>query len=492
MQLKAREFLSALCVGAVFVIPAPSTLSMLGGSWLLTSGFFCILLWTESKASNAARGWLLAALASTLMAFLQVQDNTAWTLGWVSASPDFQAYANLRQRNHLASLLAIGLCAVLYFSMQGSDHPHPKFASQMLVGLAVSLMTLAQALTASRTGALQWFAVLGLAAWLMLRSGKKQSLWVIAWAGVGFMVCSAGLAWYADTSSVTGIVGRFSDDNAMSRLPLWRNVLELIAQKPLLGWGWRGLAYAHYSTDFSGNRFMEMLDNAHNLPLHLAVELGLPVALIFCGGVVWLIWKNKPWTETQPDRQLAWGILMVIGIHSLVEYPLWYGPFFMTALICVGILCVDLWRNWLLALTKSTQSAINLGIKGLGLLLMAYTIFAAFDYHRVSQIYLPPDQRSTWYADDALGAAKRSVLFQSHAKFAELVITPLSRETAPRILALSSELVVWSPEPRVIEKLIESAVMMQLDELAAFHLRRYRVAYPSAYKNWAQAQGISP
>ena len=73
------------------------------------------------------------------------------------------------------------------------------------------------------------------------------------------------------------------------------------------------------------------------------------------------------------------------------------------------------------------------------------------------------------------------MLFQPQAKFAELQITPLSKETAPRILQLSSELIKWSPEPRIIEKLIESAVMMGLDEFAAFHLKRYKAAYPAAH-----------
>jgi O-antigen polymerase len=195
--------------------------------------------------------------------------------------------------------------------------------------------------------------------------------------------------------------------------------------------------------------------------------------------------KAKPWQETRPERQLAWGFLLVIGIHSMLEYPLWYGPFFMTAVICIGVLCADIWKKWLLAGTEYRKFAIVLGVRSVGVALLCATAFVAFDYHRVSQIYLQPEQRSSWYADDALGAAKQSVLFTSHAKFAELTITPLSRETAPRVLALSSELIEWSPEPRVIEKLIESSVMMGLDDVAAFHLKRYRVAYPQAYAAWA-------
>ena len=169
----------------------------------------------------------------------------------------------------------------------------------------------------------------------------------------------------------------------------------------------------------------------------------------------------------------------------MVEYPLWYGPFFMTTVIAVGILCADGWRAWLLAQTQAAQRAVVFGVRSFAVLLLAGTAFAAFDYHRVSQIYLQPEERSAWYKADPLGAAKKSVLFQSHAKFAELQIMPLTRETAPRVLALSSELVVWSPEPRIIEKLIESAVMMQMDDLAAFHIKRYKAAYPQAYTLWS-------
>ncbi|WP_258305060.1 O-antigen ligase family protein, partial [Escherichia coli] len=66
----------------------------------------------------------------------------------------------------------------------------------------------------------------------------------------------------------------------VGRATLWSNVLELIAQRPWAGWGWGELDYAHYIHPFAGERFCVLLDNAHNLPLHLAVELGLPAALL--------------------------------------------------------------------------------------------------------------------------------------------------------------------------------------------------------------------
>jgi O-antigen ligase len=479
------------CASLSFVLPAQGDVSILAVSWLTGVGFLGVCFWAlatqrmhvhdgSTLAKSLAWGWVLAAVVSAVMGIGQFVGWIMTDAAWIAASPHHEAYANLRQRNQLATLLVMG-AAILAWRITIKPH-----AGKLVEWLAMALLMVCLAATASRTGMVQ---LIGLVFFMAVRrSSSQQSMWPVAGAMlVMYFASQTAVVWASQVlgHSNAGLLSRWGDPNAFSRLALWSNVLELIAQQPWTGHGWRSLAYAHYSTEFSGERFMEMLDNAHNLPLHLAVELGLPLAVAFCGGAAWAVLKAKPWRESRPDRLMAWGILLMIGIHSMVEYPLWYGPFFLTALLCIMILCADLWQKWLLAGTEYAHNAIILGVHGLALGLLAFTAFAAFDYHRVSQIYLQPEDRSSWYADDALGAAKKSVLFKSHAKFAELVITPLSRESAPRVLELSIELIHWSPEPRVIEKLIESSVMMGMDETAAFHLKRYRVAYPPAYAAWA-------
>jgi O-antigen ligase len=481
--------------GAVFALPwligaVPGPVAQLGAWGASVCVFAGVLIF------QSARAWppsLVGAAGFSLsVALVQYAGLSSYFSPWIAQAEPGEMLANLRQRNQFASLMALGFLALLAIRAARAERAERAVQARGQITLALvcclaGLLGWGNALSASRTGLVQWVAVLALAC-LWRRSLGAEWRWLLGAAALGYVLGMLGAPMLADLLGHTnaGLLGRVDDSNAFSRIALWSNVIELIGQAPWLGHGWRSLAYMHYSTAFSGERFMELLDNAHNLPLHLAVELGLPVAVTFCGLVGWLIWKNKPWAETRVDRQLAWGILMVIGIHSMLEYPLWYGPFFMTTLICIGILSADAWRNWLLPLSGRAKFAIFLGARGFGLALLAFTAFAAFDYHRVSQIYLLPEERSSSYADDALGAAKKSVLFQSHAKFAELVITPLSRENAPRILELSSELVMWSPEPRVIEKLIESATLLGLDELAMFHLKRYKVAYPQAHAAWAQ------
>ncbi len=495
------------------------------GAWLATGLALAAGLFFQS-GRFLPLSLLIAAALSLCIAGLQY---VGWAdlSPWVAEAAPGEMLGNLRQRNQLASLLAMGwLALVLSWRMHAMPHfaadakhagheGHARLgANQILFILACALAALlgvGNALSGSRTGFLQWLAVAGLLVvwhrhWVkrvnlhatQARANDellaKKSSFLLGAACLGYALGVIAAPWLSDGlgHANAGLLGRADDSNAFSRLALWRNTLELIWREPLMGHGWRSLAYAHYSTEFSGARFMEMLDNAHNLPLHLAVELGLPVAIAFCGLVIWLIFKNKPWQESQPDRQLACGCLLMIGIHSMLEYPLWYGPFFMTAVICIGVLCRDAWKDleqkWALASMKYAHNAINLIACGVASLLLVFTAFVAFDYHRVSQIYLAAEERSAGYAADPLAAAKKSVFFQNHAKFAELQITQLSKASAPRVLELSSELVRWSPEPRIIEKLIESAVMLGRDDLAAFHWQRYRVAYPAAYAQWLQRQ----
>ena len=80
-------------------------------------------------------------------------------------------------------------------------------------------------------------------------------------------------------------------------------VLHLIAQKPWTGWGWGELKYAHYMASYPGERFCDILGNAHNLPLHLAVTLGLPLALAACAGLLTLLWRAHPWRLQGPADQ---------------------------------------------------------------------------------------------------------------------------------------------------------------------------------------------
>jgi hypothetical protein len=273
---------------------------------------------------------------------------------------------------------------------------------------------------------------------------------------------------------------RFAGDGCSSRLVAWSNVLHLIGQKPLAGWGWGELDYAHYMTLYEGARFCEILDNAHNLPLHLAVELGVPAALLILGTVLVGGWRQRPWREEDPQRRLAWAVLGLILLHSLLEYPLWYGPFQIAFGVCLG---------WLVAAPVQGAASVSpLPRAAFAALVLGGLGYAAWDYARVSQIYRQPEERIAAWSDDTLDHVRRSWLFSGQSGFADLTLATPVRDNAAWMYALAQRTLHYSPEPRVIEPLVESATFLGRTDEAVQHLARYRAAFPADYEAWRRAQ----
>jgi hypothetical protein len=265
-------------------------------------------------------------------------------------------------------------------------------------------------------------------------------------------------------------------------------VLHLIAQKPWLGWGWGELDYAHFMTLYPGARFCDILDNAHNLPLHLAVELGLPMALSACGIALWLVWRARPWYELDATRQLAWTVLAVIALHSLLEYPLWYGPFQVATLLSIWLL----WRSpQRLQEPRSTKPFTHLifYLKTLpALFLIAFCAYAAWNYQLVSQIYLPVTARMTGYRDDTMKKMDKVALFQDQVRFADLTTRELNVQNAREVHDLALDMLHFSPEARVVELVLDSSKLLGRTAEVNFFTARYQAAFPAAYAKWAMAQ----
>ena len=432
-----------------------------------------------------AAGLLLAALLAAAIGLAQFfQGDPGWA-PWVRASTPGQAIGNLRQRNQKATLLALGTWALLWWvarlqarvdDARGGAGP---LAAAIAVPWALVLLAVSGAATASRTGALEWLVILGLLL-LWRRGGNGLAL---ALGGVGLAAYVLAAWWLPELlaqwtgAHVDGLFTRLADDShrCASRRVLWANVLHLIAERPWTGWGWGALDYAHYITPFPGERFCVLLDNAHSLPLHLAVELGLPAALLLCGAAAWAVWRARPWREAQPARQFAWGVLALVGVHSLLEFPLWYGPFQLAVVLAVLVLLP--WRMQGRALRAAVAAAL--------LLAPVPALLLVRDYGMVSALYRPVAERpAEWRALTAQEAARRALFFRTPAEFAWLTTTPATAANASTIYTTARRLLHYSPEPRVIEKLIAGARLLGLDQEAALHEDRYRRAYPDDFARW--------
>lgn len=438
------------------------------------------------RSLAVGRGLAWAACLSVLFGLAQYFGHAAWLQPWsaVPTEPMGMAYGNLRQRNQFATLCALGLVAVLWLHARGSG------GARLLWSVAAAWLVMGLAASTSRTGLLQLFCIVGAAAWLGSRQrrtapqdGPRLARPSAVLALLPLYAAAAWLLPRLASGNVEGMVSRLREGAppGHGRLVLWQNVLELIAQHPWRGWGWGELSYAHYSHLYAGERFVEILDNAHNLPLHLAVTLGIPAAVAICGGFLWMVLRARPWAERDPARIMVWGLLGVIVMHSLLEYPLWYAPFQLVFGLCLGFL----WPGRPVAVSKPNWPFAPVVAALTATISIAFLAGVAWDYTRVSQLYLPRAERLPAWREHTLDRLRgRSWFFGDAVKFAELTLTPVTRGNAAAMYDLAGEMLHFSPEPRVVVRRIQAASLLGADEELQAQLTRFRAAYPEDYLRW--------
>ena len=404
---------------------------------------------------------LTAAVLSAGIAGLQYSGllhQPSAALSWLHASPNEEAYGQLRQRNQFGSLMSLGLAAWMYLAQSGGFRP--RWRATAWAGLLV--LTLGQVACASRTGALTWIGLCLLTlVWPMQTPHHPSSPGVrrgAAAALVGFVILCWALP--ALTSSLATVelpkvsaLDRWVEQPeglgiCESRIVLWRHVLELSLQRPWLGWGWGELDYAHATQPVQGERFCGQLGHAHNLWLQVVVEWGWPLALSGLGAVLLWLRRHTPWRARSPAAVLGWSWLAVIGVHSLLEFPLWYGPFQVTLGMAIGLAGAA--ARQAEGAAESAPPSPPTITRGLIALWFVCTVWAGWDYHRVSQIFQPATLRSQACRDRPLECLADVVWFHQGRDFALLRLNAeamgagAARELAQRVAH-------FSPEPWVLD-----------------------------------------
>ena len=267
--------------------------------------------------------------------------------------------------------------------------------------LAVLLM-FAVVLSASRSGVI---GAVMLALWGLLDrrlSGRARVglllaplLYALLWAGAA--------AWAHQTQQVFGGETRFSGggDISSSRFGIWANTLALIRAHPWVGVGFGEFNFAWTLTPFPG-RPIAFFDHAHNLPLHLAAELGLPLAALvlgLLGWALWCAWRAGMADDGEPVSHLraAFVMVLMVLVHSLLEYPLWYAYFLLPAVFALGLGVGGSPAEAARAAASQAvgpRATVARPLVVAGMLMMLAAVVSVRDYMRVVVIFAPPENAS--------------------------------------------------------------------------------------------------
>jgi hypothetical protein len=205
----------------------------------------------------------------------------------------------------------------------------------------------------------------------------------------------------------------------------------MIAREPLTGVGFGEFNLAWTLTAFQ-NRPTAFFDHTHNLPLQFLVELGIPlgsavllllfIALVYAGRHAWVCHGDHG-----VGKRAAFMMVLMIGVHSMVEYPLWYAYFLLPASFAWGFAIGtrgsgEARREPELAYKAGSMGALrrrrypNLMVTLVGLVMTLGAAGAVLDYFNVVVIYDPPESAAP--LEERIARGQRSVLFGHHADYA--------------------------------------------------------------------------
>ncbi len=421
--------LALLTVGAASsrllgALPSSFTLSALG---LLAAAVVLAAGGGGARSGRCATDWFVAFCIAWLVAGLlnvavggvqvfapQLADGT------FIATPTApgRASGNLRQPNHLSSLLLWACIAVVALVELGQ-------LSRRVAAALLALLVFGVVLTASRTGLV---GVLVLAAWGVLdrRMAPRTRLVLLATPLVYALAWLGMAEWARLSEHAFGGAARLAEgDISSSRFAIWANTLELIRMHPWAGVGFGEFNLAWTLTPFPG-RPTAFFDHTHNLPLQLAVELGLPLATLVMALLLWALRQagRAAWSrgdELGAAQRAAFVFVLMIGLHSLLEYPLWYSYFLLPAAWAWGFALGGDDAGGVPA-AGAPSRLLQVG----GVLVAVGAVASVFDYLRVAAIFEAGPQSAP--LAQRIEAGRRSVLFGHHADYAAVTGSTAARE----------------------------------------------------------------
>ena len=320
---------------------------LLHGGYLAWGGLLLILGATLNKrlGTTSMFGALATAVlaGSLISAVLGIMQFTHFPLSTNIKFPPVTGSitANIAQPNLLASYLWIGIAAAVYLVAQRRLSLRAAIPAVVALGFTAGL-------SGSRIAVLHGFLLLGigLAIRKLSQPGQIRHRNLLVLCGlISLAMGTLALSHWPVQSAPSGtFLDRFSPKliSGDARIVLWRGTATMISDHPWVGNGvgnfpWRMVESAAKAQP--GASTMPGAEHAHNALLQVAADFGLPVLAVCLFLLLRWVRRIKP-DETGAD-QWAIDLLAILGLHSMLEYPLWDAQFLGLAALAAGALAVQ-------------------------------------------------------------------------------------------------------------------------------------------------------
>jgi len=373
-------------------------------------------------AETVMTGVLIAGLLQAASIWLQMLQLEQWLSPWLNRSASFPRQGGfLSQPNLCASLMVSAMVSLVFLKPEEGEQSARPTPWRLI---AMGFMMLAVYATSSRTGYLEVFLVSAMLA-LVRQRLKISWIWValLVWQllaiGLGEVLASFGLM----SGQLLEDSRRAVEASGNHRLRILSDVWLVIQQHPLMGVGWRQLQVTQVLTP----GISEPVDHAHNIVAQIQVELGVLGTLSLLGFAGFWLFKKKPWREANGAELAMVCVVMVLGLHSLLEYPLWHAMFLFLFGFAFSLLPEE---------TYPVRLPLWL-VKGLGLVLVFCAAWFYIDHHKSLSAY---ERFSQNQSKEELVANNKTVwwnrlLFESIF----MINTPVNDNTRPVLRSIAKE-----------------------------------------------------
>lgn len=376
--------LALLCISVIWVQHALGLVEASGVAWI--SSLYLLGLATCMLMGAALERWkpglcaeflfisaLVGGLGSLLIQIQQWLEINPGSMFWLFIpAPPQRFHANLGQPNQLATLLFLGVLACGWL-----------YQRQRLPGLVAWILSVALAvglaLAESRT---TWLVVSFSLIVMILFSGRLGisgkmkigiTFWVICFLFFIFALPEVNIL-LGKNNYVYSLRGISSGE---LRFKVWGSLLEAAWSRPWFGYGWMQTSFAQFGVDPYAIVAEGTHRHAHNIFIDILIFLGMPLGLVICLALG--AWVVKAFARIKSFENL-WAMLFLaaIGIHALLEYPLYYAYFLLPFGLMVGSLNEAMQFRILLK-TKYWPMILCMLVVASGL------IITAADYFRVEE-----------------------------------------------------------------------------------------------------------
>lgn len=425
---------------------------------------------------------LIAASLSVVIATMQLAgvEHIFFPFAMLMAHSDtvIRPHANIAQTNQLALLFCMGIASVWWLFQ--NDRVRPFIAISLLALLIWGL-----SLTQSRI------------AWMIL---PAFSVLVFIWrrspgfklipVSVIFGFLSLYFLFAFALPEISLLFGSQVDSPAARagggysvRLVLLQQAWEMSRTHPWFGVGWYefGPQQVAIASQFEPGTYAR---HSHNIVLNFAAEFGWLFTFVLMGWVIWWL-KALIGRKINSHTCLFFLFAMAIGLHSMVEFPLWYAYVLFPFCLLIGMVHQD--RLGSVLKIVSRPIVFSAALIGLSMLMLL-----AVDYRKAASAVTQMEFSAMGITVGGQTTENRgfTIFPHLHAYF-DFLAKPLTTEMSQEEIAAMEEMGKRFAGVLMLTRMSQVYVINGQTDKAIATMKTLQHLHPASYagvyKSWSQA-----